>query len=294
MKYAIGVDIGGTKISFVLLKNSRVIKTQKIVSPKNKKGIIETIEDNVKIMISNLPKSEILGIGLGVTGPLGKKRDVMLNPPNQKFLKGCPLAKILEQKLKMKTVMDNDVKCFTLGETLFGAGRGAEIVLGITLGTGLGSGLAINGKLYRGNTGAAGELGHMIIKFDGPKCNCGNPGCFEEYGSQRFFKKMKYSPKELGIRAMAGEEKSLKIFREYGRYLGIGLGNAINILDPEVIVLGGGIANVFHLFIKEARKQIKKIVISPLAKEQVYIKKSKLGDFAGAIGAACLLWENKK
>lgn len=293
MSYTVGIDIGGTKMGMVLLKNAKVLKTQKIVTPKNKKGIIEAVENNVKTMILGVPESEILGIGLGVTGPLGKKRNVMLNPPNQKFLKGCPLAKIVEQKLKIKTVMDNDVKCFTLGETLFGAGRGAKIVLGITLGTGLGSGLAINGKLYRGNSGAAGELGHMTIKFDGPRCNCSSLGCFEEYGSQRFFNKMKYSPKDLGIKAEGGDAKALKIFREYGRYLGIGLGNAINILDPEVIVLGGGIANVFHLFIKDAREQIQKIVISPLAKKQVNIKKSKLGDFAGAIGAACLLWEQK-
>ena len=95
------------------------------------------------------------------------------------------------------------------------------------------------------------------------------------------------------MKAKAGDKKALKAFKDYGKYLGIGLGNAINILDPEVIVLGGGIANVFQLFIKEAQKQIKKIVISPLAKKQVKIKKSKLGDFAGAIGAACLLWENK-
>lgn len=293
MKYTIGVDIGGTKISFVLLKNSRVIKTQKIAAPKNKKGVIGAVEDGIKTMISEVPKTEILGIGLGVTGPLGKQRDMMLNPPNQKFLKNCPLAKILERKLKIKTIMDNDVKCFVLGETLFGAGRGAEIILGVALGTGLGAGLAINGNLYRGNSGSAGELGHMTIKFDGPKCSCSSLGCFEEYGSERFFKKMKYSPKELGLKAKKGDQKSLEIFREYGRYLGIGLANAINILDPEVIVLGGGIANVFQLFIKETQKQINKMVISPLARKQVKIKKSQLGDFAGAIGAACLLWEKK-
>ncbi len=123
MSYTIGVDIGGTKILFVLLKDSKVIKTQKIATPKSRKKVIREVEENIKRLIFNLSKSEILGIGLGVTGPLNRERTVMLNPPNQKFLKGCAMAQIIEKDLKIKTVMDNDVKCFTLGEAMLGAGR---------------------------------------------------------------------------------------------------------------------------------------------------------------------------
>lgn len=293
MNYAIGVDIGATKTNFVLLKNLRIVRTQKIATPKSKKKLIEAIDEKIKELISGLNKSEISGIGMGVTGPLNKEKDLMLNPPNQKFLKGCPLARIIGQDLKIKTIMNNDVACFALAEATMGAGKGQKIVLGVTLGTGLGGGIIINGQLYRGFFGSAGEVGHMVIKFDGPRCHCSSFGCFEEYGSERFFKKRKASPKELAAAARKGDKKALKIFSQYGRYLGIGLSNAINVLDPAVIVLGGGIANTYLLFIKELKREIQKRVISPLAKRGVKIEKAKLGDLAGAIGAALFLCQKK-
>jgi glucokinase len=170
-----------------------------------------------------------------------------------------------------------------------GAGRGAEIVFGITLGTGVGGGIVINNKIYRGATGSAVEAGHMTIKFDGLKCSCGNLGCLEAYCSEKFFKKKGISPKEAAKKAKAGNKFALKIFKDYGKNLGVGLSNIINLLDPEIIVLGGGISKASKFFLEETKKETKKRTISPLSKKYVKIKIAKLGEIAGALGAALLV-----
>ena len=291
--YAIGVDIGATKTNFVLLRNWKVVRSKKTFTLKTKGKLIKAVEENIQKLIFGIPKSQILGVGIGVTGPLNEKRNLILNPPNQKYLRLCPLAKIIKNDLskdfKIKTKMDNDVNCFTSGEALLGAGKQAKSVLGITLGTGVGAGMVINKKLYRGNFGSAGEVGHMVIKFDGPKCACGSSGCFEEYGSGKFFKRKGVDPKALSAEAGRGDKEALKIFREYGSFVGIGLSNAINLFDPEMVVLGGGIANAYSLFIKEAKEEMKKRIISPIARKNVKIKRTKLGGLSTAIGAALLL-----
>ena len=259
----IGIDIGATKINFVLLRNQRVLKTKKISTPKHKKDLIKLLKENI-LKFSRASTREIKGVGIGMAGPLNKKRDLILKPPNLKCLRNTRLAEIIQRKVKIKTVMENDGNCFTLGEALTGAGKAASIVFGVTLGTGVGGGIVVNKKIYRGAFGSAGEVGHITINFKGPRCDCGNYGCLEAYCSKR-------------------------INNEYGKKLGIGLANVINLLDPEVIVLGGGIANNYNLFIRETKKEIKKRVISPISKKNVKIKKAQLGDLSGAIGAALLL-----
>lgn len=270
----LGIDIGGTKIIFVLLNGKKIVKSWKILTPKTKQELIENLKRNI-------PR-EVKRIGIGVPGPLNKKGDLVLNPPNLRALWNCPLAKIIQKETGIKTKMDNDANCFALGEAISGAGKRAKTVFGITLGTGVGSGIIINKKLYRGAFGAAGEVGHMTIKFDGPRCSCSAFGCLEEYCSQRFFFKRKTTPKDA--------KKSKKIYNEYGRYLGVGLTNVINLLDPEMIVIGGGIANAYALFIQEVKKEIRKRIISPFSRKYVKIKKAALGNLAGAVGAA-LLWQ---
>lgn len=296
---SLGVDIGATKINFVLLKNNRVLKSRKVLTPKIKKELIKILKENIKDLVSSVKPSDIRGIGIGVPGPLNKKGDLVLNPPNLRYLSKVSLSKIMEKELSStlyfrgkRVFMENDANCFVLGEAILGAGKGAKSVFGITLGSGLGGGLAINGKIYQGAFGSAGEAGHMVIKFDGPKCSCGSFGCFEGYCSEKFFKKYKISPKDLLNKAIRGNKTSLRIFSEYGKYVGLGLGNIINLIDPEVVVVGGGIANAYKFFELALKSEMKKRVISPVSKKYVKIKRSKLGDFAGAIGAALLV--NKK
>jgi len=286
----IGIDIGATKINFVLLKNRKIVKFWKILTPKNKKELINCLRSQVKQW------GEASGIGIGVPSPLNQKRDLILNPPNLKCLRNTPLARIIQREIKsdshlekVTVALENDVNCFTLGEAIMGAGKRAKIVFGITLGSGVGGGIVIDGKIYRGAFGGAAEVGHQTIKFDGQKCTCGSYGCFEEYCSERFFIRKGNLPIKFQRKAEKGDKKVLKIYNEYGRYLGIGLSNVINFLDPEVIVIGGGIANAYQFFIKEAKKEIKKRAISPISKKNVKIKKAELGDFSGAIGAALLI-----
>jgi len=292
MKYSVGVDLGATKINFILVKNKKIIRQEKVFTPKNRKEVIKTLENNIKKIIGNISKSEILGIGIGVAGPLNRRGDLILNPPNLRVLRNCPLAKIIEGNMGIKTVMENDVHCFTLAEALLGAGKNAESVLGITLGSGIGGGLIINPKhgIYRGAFGAAGEIGHMVIKFDGFLCSCGSRGCFEEYASEKFLKrKSKLSPLELEKRAKKGDKKSKMIYQEFGKNLGIGLANLINVFDSEIVVIGGSIAKAGSLILEPAIKEIQKRVLSPHSKKFVKIRLSKLGGSAGALGAALLL-----
>ncbi len=290
--YKIGIDIGATNIVFALVENLKVLKTQKISCPRSKKEIINVIKKNIKELQANLGVSKIFGIGIGVPGPLSKDRDKILNPPNLKVLKNCSLSKIFEKDLKISTKMENDANCFALAEERIGAGKGAKIVLGITLGSGIGSGIIINGKIFQGAFGSAGEIGHMSIKFDGKKCSCGSNGCFEQYASQKYIKTLsKISPQELVLLAKKGDKKAQKIWKDFGKNLGIGLANIINILDPEIVVIGGGLSNSWDLILEPAKKEIKKCVLSPLSKKNVKIKKAKLGGMAGAIGAALLFDE---
>ena len=262
MKYKIGIDIGATTIKVALLKNKQVLGKKQIQTPTKKDEFFEILRESIKDLSKNL---RISNIGIGVPGPLNAKGDLILNPPNIKCLWNCPLAKIIEKDLKIKTKMDNDANCFTLGEAVMGAGKGAEVVVGITLGSGVGGGIVIKGKIYRGVFGSAGEVGHLTMKFDGPKCGCGSFGCLEAYCSQNFFIKRGLKPIQFLERAKRGDQKALAVFKEYGRYLGIGLSNVINLLDPEVIVIGGGIAGAYNFFIKETKKEIKKrVVFKPL------------------------------
>lgn len=252
----IGIDIGGINIKGVLLKGNRVIAKIKVStkSKTNKKIILgrvfECIEDLLK-------KGKVNKIGIGVAGPIDFKEKKVLNPPNVTGLKNVYLVKEVQNKFKIRTILDNDANCFALAETLLGAGKGKSLVVGLTLGTGIGGGIVMNKKLLYGADGSAGEIGHMIIKTDGRKCSCGNKGCLEVS-----FKKDK-------------------------KYLGIGLANIVNILNPDIIVIGGGVSNLGEKLLKPARKEMKKRILSPLAKNTPVVR-TKLGEFSGAIGAALL------
>ena len=186
--------------------------------------------------------------------------------------------------------MENDANCFALAEAIIGAGKNSETVIGITLGSGIGGGIVIKKKIYRGAFGSAGEIGHMVIKSGGFKCSCGSSGCFEKYASEKFFKrKSKLLPLELEKKAKKGDKKAKRIYLEFSQNLGIGLTNIINILDPDIIVIGGSIAKAGSLILNPAKKEVKKRVLSPQSKKSVKIRVAKLGEFSGAIGAALLL-----
>lgn len=280
--YNIGIDIGATNTKLVLLKGKEIIKKEKFSTPKEKERLIKTLESKINNFASDFSKSKIKKIGIGVPGPLDKKRAFILDAPNLKYLVNFPLAKIIEKDVKIKTVMENDVSCFVLAEAKLGAAKGKQIIVGLTFGTGVGGAIIWKEKPIIGGFGGAGEFSYIIINFDSKFKK------LRDYCSERFFKRKGLYSKTLDNRAKKGDKKARKVFEEYGRYLGIGLSNIINVLDPEVIVIGGGISKAHKFFMPSLKKEIQANVHSPISRKSVKIKIAKLKDFSGAVGAALL------
>lgn len=316
MKYYLGVDIGASKIGFALISDEKFLKFKKIATPRRKKEFIKEIKENIKLIGG---EKKLSGLGIGLAGMLNAKKSKIILSSNLKIIQNLPLASILSSTFKIPIKMENDAKCFALAEAIMGAGKDKKIVLGLTLGSGIGGGLVSRlltdpspkphnvtswqkGRqvqresgshrlptIWQGAYGAGHEVGHMTINSNGYKCDCGNIGCWETYCSQKFFLRLKIDPKILAQRAELCDKKALKIFQEYGQNLGIGLANLANILEPEVIVIGGGLANTWPHFLTTARREAKKRIVCPIAKEKLRIKITRLGDKSGAIGAAIMI-----
>jgi glucokinase len=258
----IGVDIGGTEIKAGIVSNNKILKKAVLKTGKTKKEVV----NNILKSINRLFSKKIKAIGVGCPGPADYEKGIIGKTPNLP-LKGVNLKKIISKKFKKRVVISNDANCFVLGEAIRLKKRNA---VGLTLGTGVGGGIVINGKLYRGN-GNAGELGHCTIKFDGPKGIIN--GDLESYISAKAIRRdYGKSPDRL---------KSGKAWNSVGEKLGIGISNLINAFDPDVIVLGGGISRAFNLFKNGMNKEINKRAI-----RKVPIVKGK--EDSGIIGAACL------
>ena len=259
----IGVDIGGTTIKAGLIRNGELIEKIIVKTPKDK------IVDKILFVIEFLNNSKVNFIGAGCPGPADYSKGIIGKTPNISQLKGVKLKEKIAKKFKKKVVMQNDASCFVLGEALR---LGKKNVVGLTLGTGIGGGIVIDGKLYVGE-GNAGELGHCTIKFDGKKGDF-NQGSLESYFSAKAIKRdFGKGPLEL---------KSGKAWKEIGEKLGIGISNLINAFDPDVIVLGGKISRAFSKFKAGMNKEIKKRAIR---KVPVVVGKED----SGIIGAANLV-----
>jgi len=291
MKYFIGVDVGGTFIKIgVVSERGEIVEKKKIPTPKNAgyKVIIEGIREY-------LGKWKILGIGVGLPGLINTEKGVVHRITNIKGWNNVPLQKLIEKAVKLPAKIDNDVNCMAFAEAIFGNAKGKKNVFGITLGTGVGGGIVIDGKIYRGANFTAGEVGHVTVDKNGPKCNCGNRGCLETIaGNKRILSRAKAiginSLEELNSAAMKGNKKAKKIWEETGECIGIVLAGVVNILNPELISIGGGVANAGDLIMKSIRKTVKNRAIS-VARDSVKIEFSKLGNDAGILGAAALVLE---
>jgi len=244
----IGIDIGGYKINSALVKNNKIIKKCRVLikSKSNKKIIITQIFDCIENLTLGINKKRIKGIGVGVPGPIDFRKQKVLNPPNMTGLKNIFLGKIIQEKFKIKTKIDNDVNCFTLAEAVMGVGENKKIVIGLTLGTGVGGGIVVDKKIFHGASGSAGEFGQMVI-----------------------------------------HDKRLEFYKKNNRYLGIGLANIVNILNPDIIVIGGGIVSDKKFKLGQIKKTMKKYIWSSSAKNTKVVK-AKFGEDTGAIGATLL------
>ena len=311
----IGIDVGGTNVKIALVDDKGKIIYSNSVPTYAQMGYEYTV-NNIKQAIRDLMKetntkpSDIQGIGFDFPGQVDYKTGVVKLAPNIPGWVNVPIAKMIEDEFHIPTRIDNDVRCAALGELKFGAGKGCENFVCITVGTGIGSGLVINGKLVRGAANAAGEIGHIKLQMqDGPICGCGDTGCLEAFASgpsivamaQEYLKSGKstkfremagvdgeITPYIVAKAAEAGDPVAKRIFEKTGYYIGMGLVSVINLLNPEKVIIGGGVAEAGDLLLEPIRKTIKERAMI-IAGSSVEIVPAELGNSAGVIGASMLV-----
>jgi len=291
----IGIDIGGTGIKAALTDDSgKVVDTVRTATPADN---LENLIAAVTRLVEPLKqKASVAGVGLGVAGLLNARTRVMETSPNIPCLTGVNLERHLRDTLAMHVVTENDAKAGAYGEWAAGAGKQLDNMAYITIGTGLGCGLVICGSLFRGKSGYAGELGHTVIEPGGRRCACGAFGCLEtrvsatgivQTARERNLADPDTTAESLYKAAVKGDRAAREIFEDTGRYLGVAFSNLINLLNPEAIVVGGGVMASGDLLLGAAREEAQRRAFPPSARDCVIVQ-SRLWPDSGTIGAAML------
>ncbi len=313
-KYRIGVDVGGTNVKIALVDLDGKIAFSNTVPTRAEMGYeagVNNIKQAIKDLMqeSNQTNKTVEAIGFGLPGQIDYKEGMVKNLPNIPGWVNIPLAKIIEDEFSIPTRLDNDVRCAALGELNFGAGKGCENLICITVGTGIGSGIILNGKLVRGAANAAGEIGHIKMEMNGgPLCGCGDYGCFEAYASGPAIvtmakeyisggKSAKYkemaadgiiTPYIVAQAALQGDTVSIQIFKQMGKIIGTGLASVVNLLNPEKIIIGGGVADAGEILLDPIRKTILDRAM-PIQANSLKVVPAQLANAAGVIGASLLI-----
>lgn len=312
--YRIGVDLGGTNIAVgVISEDLKIIGRGKVKTncPRPAEEIFDDIAVAVNMAIEDagISKDDVLSVGIGTPGTVNKATGYIEFANNLNFTQ-VPAKKMLEERIGKTVYLDNDANCAALGEAVAGCGKGAKDFVAVTLGTGVGSGIIINGKIINGSNFAAGEMGHMVICVDGEQCTCGRRGCWESYASATALIRqtkdaMKHNHDSVmwqlvddNIDAVSGKtafdamrknDKAGKdVVDKYIYYVATGIINIINALQPEFICVGGGIANEKETLLEPLRKHINRERYSHYAQKQTKILAAELGNDAGIFGAALL------
>jgi len=304
----IGVDLGGTNVDMGIVNTSGQVCAKRIFPAEIEEGekkLFDKIAFNIIELQKCLKGSDFIGgIGVGIAGLVNSKDGVLQKAFNLKGWLNVPVKDNLEKRTGYKVFVDNDANLAALGESMFGAGKGVENLLTVTLGSGVGGGLILNGRIFHGKDDGAGEIGHTIIDRNGPLCTCGRRGCVEAFvGKHAIIRSVrekfdkyedsilkkydlnKLSPKDVSSAALMGDKLSIDVMTRAGEALGVGAANAANLLGLERIVIGGGLANAGDLILKPAREKLKEIALKP---QSVEIVRAALGEDAGFIGAAAL------
>ncbi len=300
----LGIDVGGTNVKLGIVDDKGNILARSSMPTKsytrNKNHLIKAIFAQIYKLLadSQIPLSAFIGIGIGLPGAVDPFKGLVIFLPNIVGWENVLLRNIFEKEFHIPTMIENDVNMITLGEWKFGAGRGKEDLVCMTLGTGVGGGLILGGQLYRGPGFVAGEIGHMPINETGPACNCGGQGCFERYvGNQQLLKKIarifyqdNLTIPDVYALAQNGNPKAKKFFEDTATHIGNGLVGVVNLLNPPLIVIGGGVSSNHKFLFPTIRKVIAARAMKVQAK-MVKIMHAKLGDDAGILGARVLLSE---
>jgi glucokinase len=317
--YALGIDLGGTKTLAAVVD----ITNGEVVSSERKPTRAEKGQEYVSQHIINLSTAalesaklaagaKIIGVGIGAAGQIDRKNGVVVDAPNL-GVKGMPMAEILGKQFGKPVAVANDVEVAALGEYLYGSGRGYSTFVVMFVGTGIGSGIVQNGRLYAGLTGTAGEVGHMTIQAGGRICPCGSRGCLEAYASRTAITKAIMAEIHHGRTSVLAEEAELQlkegetiirsgllasalnrgdalvneIITEAADFLGYGLASVMNFYNPECIILGGGVIEAIDLLFERAVHRARITALADPGRKTKIIR-AKLGDFSGVVGAACL------
>jgi glucokinase len=302
---AIGLDIGGTKIAGLLVDEDGTIH-ERIERDTPAEDVDATLE-RVHAVGAELA-SEAEAVGVGAAGMVDFDAGVMRSAPNLAW-REVPIRDLISERLGLPCLLDNDANAAAWGEFRFGAARRYdEAVLMVTVGTGIGGGIIADGHLYRGAHGFAAEIGHIIVEPDGPLCGCGNRGCWEQVASGRALDRLgaeaaredhtiliarlaagnPVTGRYVADAAREGDAKALAIFDRVGSRLGEGIAGLVNVLDPEAVVVGGGVAEEGELILDPARRAFVDAVEAPDHRPAVSLLEAALGNDAGAIGAAAL------
>lgn len=299
----VAVDLGGTNLKVALVNKRFKIVDRLYINTSgfnSKEDLIRGIVSAVKGIVYNnkLSLMGISGLGVGLPGPVDNITGRVHFLPNISGWKDVLLKGILEKRLGIPVFIDNDAKLMCLAEHTIGAAKGKHNAICITLGTGVGGGIIIGGRLYRGPDNAAGELGHLPINEFGPLCNCGGRGCLEAYvGNKRIINSArKIFPDFTTLEALSdsanrGNKKAISFWSQIGQHIGSALTGLVNILNPECIVIGGGVSCAGRILFDPIKKVVKNRSM-PVQAKRVSIIKAKLSKDAGLIGAAILVREN--
>ena len=312
-KYAIGVDLGGTNVKIGIV--SREGKIIKKISLETKaaggpNSVISQIQKGIKEVLSK-NKLKIHGIGIGSPGIISTKKGIVEDPPNLPGWGKVSLGKIIEKEFKIKTYVENDANAAAIGELIFGAGKKFDAFVMVTLGTGVGGGIIIDKKLFRGQFGAAGEIGHMSISYNGLQCNCGSFGCVETFVGNHYIVKRvqnelaqhkdsqiwqliendltKLTPLVIDKALQNNDEYAGQVVEQTGMYLGTGLASVANAFNIGTFIIGGGVAGFGKPLFKAVEESISLRVMKPLRKK-VKIIPAKLKNDAGIKGASALVF----
>jgi glucokinase len=313
-QFVIGVDLGGTFIKAGIVDNLGNILLEDSIPTEAEKGpehVVVQISKIVRKLSEKFDSGEILGIGIGAPGQVDPAGAVKY-PPNFPGWGVVYLAQEVQKETGIEAVVDNDANVAAIGEAKFGAGKEHPNFIMVTLGTGIGGGIIIGGKIYRGPTGGAGEIGHVSIKFDGPKCNCGNYGCVESYVGQRYLsawvaKELENNPNSkiielvngdlskiepyiISLAAEQGDEFAINVWKKAGFYVGVMLASVMNLFDINVAIVGGGVAKAGKVLFDAMNQTVKSRALKPIAEKAIVIP-SQLGNKAGILGAGALAFE---
>lgn len=312
--FRIGIDLGGTNIAAGVIDDVSMKLLSKVSCKTNASRPAEEImEDMVRMALQAVQQAElslqqIESVGIGCPGTCNRDSGVVEFANNLPF-EQIPICHYIRRRLQLPVFLDNDANAAALGEFLAGGARGAESCVCVTLGTGVGGGIVLNGKLYSGHNFAGAELGHIVIIKDGEPCSCGRRGCWEQYASasalirqtqdamQRFpdSSMWSFAPELCSVSGrtafdamLAGDQAGKAVVQRYIEYIACGLVNVINIFQPEILCIGGGVCNQGETLLQPLRKYIEKERYSRYSQKQTMLTVAQLGNDAGIIGAALL------